>query len=92
MREESRAFEEPRRIRGQDVTPHEFTLWQTLRAVSPVGRGETDEVTAIARLTGLSEDEVLIGLGGLLARGLIKHMGGRTREWFLALPDPSRPS
>jgi hypothetical protein len=79
-------------IRSQDVTAHEFTLWQTLRVVSPVGSGETDEITALARLTELTEDEVVAGIDGLLALGLIKRMDGRTRVWFLALPDPSRPS
>lgn len=79
-------------IHGQVVTVHEQILWQTLRLGSPVGHDGTDEITALADKTGLSEDEVLAGIGGLLARGLVKHMQGRTREWFLARPDPSRPS
>ena len=78
-------------LNGHPVTAHEFSLWQTLRMGSPVGSGETDEITALARVTGLTEDEVQVGLGGLLARGLIKRMGGRTRTWFLALSDPLAP-
>jgi ABC-type multidrug transport system fused ATPase/permease subunit len=79
-------------LHGQSVTAHEFTIWQTLLVVSPAGSGQTTEVTALARLVKLTEEEVLVALGGLLTLGLIKRMGGKGRQWFVALPDPSRPS
>jgi len=90
MAEESRPSSPT--ISGHVVTPQEFTIWQTLRIISPVGWGDTDEVTALVKLTALTEDEVLIGLGGLLARGQIKRAYTGTRAWYIALPDLSLPS
>jgi hypothetical protein len=74
-------------ISGHVVTAHEFMLWQTLRTGSPVGRWNIDEITSLVELTGLTKEEVLVALGGLLGQGLVKRLGGATREWFLALPD-----
>jgi hypothetical protein len=43
-------------------------------------------------LIDLAEDEVVDGLGSLLAKGLIRRVYNGEHDWFLALPDLSRPS
>jgi hypothetical protein len=55
----------------------EADIWETLSLIS------RDQVTALSRLTDLSEHTVLMALSGLMARGIVQRAGNHERVSFI---------